>query len=352
MENFEKFLSKKERAENNLIDRGVATLAKQPEGNPTNLDFNRYTLPVVAHDYPAKTPIMWNSVYKKFNLDIGNVMIVGDTVKSSEILDSLRVDERYLGGGVGVGFKDEVVQYLDEIEPIAKEIGSVNIIVKTEEGKLKGFNTDGVGYTESLKTVLNRKGEFISNKKILILGAGGTANSIVFSLVKSGASVVILNRTVDKAKKLSDRINSFFKNDNFNKARFGSEDEIPFEVIDADVILNVSTKGSSGPFEDYSALSQIQLPLGEDSKKNNFEESEEIYKKINKNAIISDIVLGVSKTPLLKRAEELGFQTLDGIPMVVNQGVEAFLLIHGKELEAKGVTREMVAETMSKAAGL
>jgi len=59
-----------------------------------------------------------------------------------------------------------------------------------------------------------------------------------------------------------------------------------------------------------------------------------------REAIVSDIVLGKGLTPLLQAAKKAGFEILDGIPMVINQGVEAFWLLHGKELQAKNITKE------------
>ena len=68
------------------------------------------------------------------------------------------------------------------------------------------------------------------------------------------------------------------------------------------------------------------------------------------NAIVSDIVLGKELTPLLKSASDAGFEILDGIPMVINQGVEAFWLLHSKELQAKNITKGQIAEVMKQAA--
>lgn len=156
-----------------------------------------------------------------------------------------------------------------------------------------------------------------------------------------------MNRTIEKAEELANRINIFTGR---KGARAGGEGIIEKEVSDAAVIINVSTKGAIGAFENYSALAKATLPATSENIAKNIEAAEEIFAKIPKEAILSDIVLRDSPSQFLKRAEELGFETLDGVPMVVNQGVEAFLIIHGQELAEHPHLRDEVYETMHKAA--
>lgn len=329
-----------------LIKKGILKFAKEPKNNPDNLNFPNYTIPLIEEDYPAKTPAMWNAVYEKLGMATRNIMLIGDPKFIPEIFDIFRHDKKYLGGGAGVGFKDESVKYLDELDPLANAIGAVNFILKTSEGKLKGFNTDGIGYIQSLEELLERRGENLKNKKIVILGAGGAGNAISFVLAYKGAKIVILNRTIERAKNLAERINNYLKE---TKARFGGEDLISIEVKDADIIINVSTKGS-GELKDYSALAPANLPVTPENIQENLKRANEILKTIPKKAIISDIVLVRGLTPFLKSAKEVGFEILDGIGMVVNQGVEAFLSLHGEELQKKDVTKEQVRSIMEKAA--
>ena len=348
------FGEKKETEEVNmksLIEKGILKLAEKPKDNPENLNFPVYTISLIEHDYPAKTPVMWNSVYRKFNISAGNIMAIGDTKNIQQIFEVFKKDPKYLGGGVGVGFKDEVIEFLDEIDPIAKEIGAVNFMVKTPEGKLRGFNTDGVGYAVSLEEVFGKKDERLENKKAVILGSGGTGNAIAFMLADKGMRLVILNRTTKKAEALTDKINRYFNFDEDKKARFGGEDLIEREVVDADAVINVSTKGTSGDFENYSALALAKIPVTEENIKENIKESQRIFGKISKKAIISDIVLRSGDTPFINFAKSAGFEVLDGTPMVIYQGVEAFWLLHRRDFEEKGIAKQEVLKTMKEAAG-
>ncbi|MFA5188410.1 MAG: hypothetical protein WC460_03545 [Patescibacteria group bacterium] len=335
-----------------LIRCKILRFATLPQANPRNIEFKKYTIPLIEHDYPAKTAIMWNSVYKEFGFEEGNIMLVGDPSQSKFILDVLRQDKKYFGGGAGVGFKDEAIKYLDEIDPTAKLIGSINFVLKTPEGKLKGYNTDGLGYALSLEEKFKAKGEDLKGKKAVILGAGGTGNAIAFALAAKGMKIVILNRTVVKAETLCHGINECYELVDEHKVRFGSEDQIGKEVKDADVIINVSTKGASGNMEKYCSLAPANLPDTAENIRANLNEAEKVLQTISKQAIISDIVLTAKPTPLLKSAQQAGFDTLNGILMVVNQGVEAFWLLHGQELAKKKISKEQVAAVMKKAAGL
>lgn len=321
--------------------------AKLPKNNPETLEFDQYVIPLLGEDYPAKTATMWNTVYKQLGMDIGNIMGVGDPKKCDDILKVLRDDPKYIGGGAGVGFKDVAFNLVDELDSIAEAIGSINFILKTPEGKLRGFNTDGFGYAESLKEIFDTNHKQMNGAKAVILGAGGTSNSIAFALAKEGMKVVILNRTVEKAKLLAERINKYFSKD---ICKFGPEDGVENEVIDADVIVNTSTKGAVGDFEEYSSLAPAILPSTKENLNKNLEKSQEILSKLKPDVIVSDIVLTEHITPLLKDAEEAGLKTLNGIPMVINQAVEAFWLLHRREMEERKVTKKDIAAIMQEAA--
>jgi len=334
-----------------LIKVKTLAYAREPKANPENMEFPSYTIPLIEHDYPAKTPVMWNAAYRELGIDAGNIMLVGDPKQCGYMLDVFRKDAKYRGGGAGVGFKDEVVPYLDELDPLAKEIGAVNFIMKTPERKLRGLNTDGIGYAQGLEEMFKQRQEELRGKKAVILGAGGAGNAVAFALAEKGMRVVILNRTVTKARDLADKINRYFKKMGSDETvRFGGEELIAAEVRDADAVINVSTKGSAGELEKYSALAPAVLPVSKENIQENLNRAKAMLRTIPRNAVISDIVLGKELTPFLKSARDAGFEILDGIPMVINQGVEAFWLLYGKELQAKNITREQVAEVMKRAA--
>ena len=332
---------------NELIQSKVLTIATLPMDNGSEIRASRYVVPLIEHDYPAKTPVMWNAAYRAFNLDVQAVMLVGDADIANTILAVLKQDERYIGGGAGVGFKDEVLPHLDELDESARQVGAVNFMLKTPQGNLCGYNTDGLGFAEGLQELFMRDGERIAGKKAVLLGAGGTGNAIAFALAQKGMRLSILNRTVEKAEHLAKKINEFSTK---KIAIAGSESDTIREVSDAHAIINVSTKGASGAFEKYSALAPAMLPASPEHIGKNRAEATSIMRALPKRAIVCDIVLGKKPTPLIEEATHWGFRTMDGIPMVINQGVEAFWILHGAELMEKKITKARVREVMKAAA--
>lgn len=332
-----------------LIEVGILKPAIKPADNQLSLHHEHYSIPLIEDDYSAKTPVMWNAAYREFGMDSSNVMMVGDVKNINDIFEVFRKDEKYVGGGAGVGFKDEVIPFLDEIDPLAEQIGAVNLVMKTLTGKLRGYNTDGLGYVMSLNELMRQNNLQLIDKKVVMLGSGGTGNAISFELVNMGAQVVILNRKPERAEALAYRLNSYFKAQNKINVQFGGEDMIATHVTDADVVINVSTKGATGHYEKYNALAEAKLPEA-DYLASNLSEAAHVMSLIPPQAIISDIVLRDDLSPLMKMAKENAHSTLGGVGMVVYQGVEAFWLIHSQELETKGYTKDDVSRVMKQAA--
>ncbi len=333
-----------------MNNQSLLTLAKLPPANPSSfavLDaYPRYTLTLIGHDYPGQTPAMWNAVYRQFDFKVAAAMLVGQLPDLPEIVALLKADSKYIGGGVGVGFKDQIIDLLDQLDPLAAAIGAVNLIEKLPDGQLKGWNTDGLGYTDSLSEVCQARGWHLAGLRVVILGAGGTGNAIAFALAEYGAELTIINRTTAKAVALSDRINRYAK----KAISVGvGEEALRKELPLAQVVLNVSTKGAVGELAAYSALAPAILPATAENIHQNLVEAEALFAATPKTAIVSDVVLSAKPTPFLATAKRLGFTTLDGVPMVINQGAAAFKIIHGRELGPAdhNLVRQVMKQTAS-----
>jgi shikimate dehydrogenase len=142
------------------------------------------------------SPHIWNYSFDKLNIDARYFRLTGSSAK--QIITMIK-EIGLPGCNITSPFKEEIIQYLDEIDPDAKKISAVNC-VKNENGKLVGYNTDIEGFYLALKAnAFDPK-----SKKCMVLGAGGAAKAVIFSLLKHGAKdVLILNRTFDKAEKLA-----------------------------------------------------------------------------------------------------------------------------------------------------
>jgi shikimate dehydrogenase len=322
------------------------SLAKLPATNPISIDdfslWGTHTLTLIDHDYPGRTPALWNALYKNFGIDAVMVMVVGNPSATKEIIASFRKDVRYVGGGSGSGFKEIVLNELDDVTVLAKAIGAVNVIKRESDGRLIGDNTDGAGYADSLDQVMRAQNRELKGSKVLILGAGGTGRAIAFTLADRGASLVILNRTKGKAFELSESVNMHFG----RVVAVGGGRELIAEYLPScDAVVSVIDDAAS-PLEEYSTLGEMDLPVTSESREHNRLTTVALLKTALPSLVVSDIRLRNGETPMLSQAREHGFTVLDGVPMVVNQGVAAFWWLYGDMLTVQGISRDDVSKLM------
>ena len=156
-------------------------------GNPVE-----HTLSPVIHNTLSMV-LGKNLAYVPFHVETGRLE---DAVKGAFALN-------LLGINVTVPYKSDVIPYLDDIDPLASNIGAVNTLVRTEKG-YKGYNTDMPG----LYRAMCEDGVKVKGQKVLILGAGGVARAVAMMLLDKGAKeAIILNRTVEKAQSIADEVN-------------------------------------------------------------------------------------------------------------------------------------------------
>jgi len=193
------------------------------------------------------------------------------------------------GMSVTIPYKEKIITYIDELDPTAEEIGAINTIVN-QDGYLIGYNTDGIGALKALKENMKLKGT-----KCLIVGSGGAAKSIGFTLKHEGAEIIITNRTFNRGKELSDLL---------------SCNSVPWEDINrikADLIVQTTPVGMTPHIE--------LCPIPEDI--------------LRPGMVVMDIIYNPMQTKLLKLALSKGCTTINGISMFVYQGAEQFMLWTG-----------------------
>ncbi len=338
-----------------LLEEGIVKLARLPAMNDISLEqldsLKGYTVPLVAHDYGAKTPVMWNTVYSKLGLPLRNIMVVADPANAKDILDDLRNDPKYLGGGAGVGFKETILAHLDSKQPA--DLSSVNIIVK-EKGKLVGYNTDAQGLYKSVEDALQNVEGYarsVKDSNFIVLGAGGVAKQFVRALADGEAARIgIVNRTMSKAVALAHELNMTYGRD----FAYGiPEDLIRGAVLNTTIrphaIINTTDKGSDGALVDISAFA---IPNGTYNNTVSIDILRDMA-KWNPRVVIVDIVLANMRSVTLRHADSAGLRYLvDGKPMVVNQAAPAYTLVQNAHasLHAKKLDEEAVLALMRDAA--
>ena len=171
--------------------------------------------------YFSRSPEIFTSFFKLKNIDAKYFRLAADTAEEAV---SLFKELGLSGMSVTAPFKTDIIPLLDEIDDLAKQIGAVNTVVN-QNGKLFGYNTDYHGIINTLPD--------IKNKNILVLGAGGAAKAVVFSLQQNGANITVVNRTTAKAKQLANDFN----------VSFTDYQNLKTEVEKAEIIVNTLPSG-------------------------------------------------------------------------------------------------------------
>ncbi len=246
--------------------------------------------------YPVShslSPDMHNFISKKVDADY---VYTAREVAPEDLEKSVQkmVIENVCGFNVTAPHKIAIMQYLDEISEEAKRYGAVNTVVN-KNGKLIGYNTDADGFYMSLI----KKGINPKNADILMLGAGGAAGPVAMRLAESGAeSVTLINRTAEKAVKLKDYIKACTGYEIFTEKRHKRYD----------VVINCTTLGM-GKNIDVSPLSDMSV--------------------IDEKTATVDMIYNPSETLFLKDCKKAGATTVNGLGMLIYQGILAYRLFTG-----------------------
>lgn len=262
----------------------------------------------------SKSPIMMNrafrerginGIYTAFHVVPGKL---GDFVAGVRAM-GIR------GVNVTIPHKVDIMPLLDEIDESAQAIGAVNTIVNND-GRLIGYNTDGIGYVRSLKEETAPK---LADSKILIVGAGGATRGILYALAREGvARVTISNRTVERAQELAVDFRSYVAD-----ITAISNDGLQAACAEADIVINTTSLGMY-PNVEASPLDAFWLKPG---------------------TIASDLIYNPMTTRFLEQAEQRGCRIHGGLGMFIYQGAYAFEYWTGAEAPVEAM-RETVLEAL------
>ena len=198
----------------------------------------------------------------------------------SEVLD---MNPELCGLNVTIPYKEKVLHFLDSISPEARAIGAVNVIRVTHQGKnikLKGYNSDVIGFTKSIEPMLDKKW----HKKALILGTGGASKAIDYGLRNLGLETVFVSR-------------------------YEKEGTIRYPEITPDVV------------KEYNVIINC-TPLG---MKPHINEAPPV-EWITERHLLFDCIYNPPETLFLQRGKEHGALTLNGLGMFLAQAEEAWKL--------------------------
>ncbi len=239
----------------------------------------------------SKSPLLQNAMCQALDLDY---IYLCQPVKPEGLEDFLAAAKAlgYAGFNATMPFKELLIPYLDELDPVSKKLGAVNTVC-IKNGKLYGYNTDCPGYVAALLAAYFDP----RDKAVLLLGAGGAAKAVAVGLAGAGArSITVANRTREKAEMVAGLIPGQ------GSVTDWSVSALSQAAGQCDLLVNATSLGMAGQgeFDDLTFLEA--LPRG---------------------ALVSDLIYHPAETLLLRRAKALGYRTLNGIPLLVHQAILA-----------------------------
>ena len=236
------------------------------------------------------TQVMVEAAYRHHDLDWRYLTIevapdgLEDAVKGAKAMG-------FQGFNCTIPHKVKVIEYLDGLGESASLMGAVNCVVR-REGQWIGENTDGKGFVESLRELTDPSG-----KNVVIFGAGGAARAIGVEVALAGApKITIVNRTVDRGEELTKLLDEKLP----VEADFVPWDGVYAAPDDTDVLINAT---SIGLFPDVDA----RLALDVDT--------------LREGMVVADVIPNPPATNLVRDARAKGCKVIDGLGMLVNQGV-------------------------------
>jgi len=252
----------------------------------------------VEHSF---SPVLQNTLCKKYSL---NSIYVPFKVENENLKNA--VDGMFSlgikGMNVTVPHKKSVMSFVEEVDEIADIIGAVNTLKKTKTG-YKGYNTDILGLEKSLK--LNKID--IQDKRVMLLGAGGAANSAAVLVCKLGVKeLVIVNRTAERAENLKNHVLNYFNSD----IKVISFEDLG-NIQKPDIIINTTSVGM-GADADLSPVKDANYFNGIEA--------------------VVDIIYIPWETKLLRDAKNCGCKTVNGFDMLIYQGIASFEIWNNIEI--------------------
>ena len=232
------------------------------------------------------SPIMMNAAFRRESV---NAVYLALHAKSLKDLLACVQDIPIRGLSVTMPYKEDIVEALSNSDALTRQIGACNTVVRGQDGKLYGFNTDVAGIVVPLEQRIN-----LAGARVLLVGAGGVARAAAFGLRARGAEVFIVNRTPERAQALARAA----------KAKTMKRAEVAKQQFDA--IINAT-------------------PLGMGNNRQSPLEERELNTKY-----VFDLVYTPPETKLVAMARGKGTQVISGLEMFVQQGARQFEIWTGK----------------------
>ncbi len=267
----------------------------------------------IAH---SKSPLIHNEWLRVYGLQ-GSYEAID--IEPEVLADGVRalVERGLAGFNVTIPHKIAVMELCDEVDKRAREIGAVNTVT-IRDGRLHGTNTDAFGFAQNILSACANESWndwSFDGGAAVVLGAGGAARAVIYALLEQGApSIILLNRTREKAEELAQTGADRIKVESWQKRS---------DVLEgANLIVNTTSLGMEGK-------PRLEIDLS----------------KASSDALVTDVVYAPLYTELLEQAEARGLRCVSGIGMLLHQARPGFELWNGIMPEVTPELEEKVLES-------
>ena len=252
----------------------------------------------ISHSLSPHLHTFW---IKKYSVDGYYVPLLIDKFEIEKSLDALRT-LGFCGANITIPFKEEIIKYIDDISEEDAKIGAINTLSISNEGKIKGLNTDAYGFLNNLEKTIPEWEKLVDN--VVIIGGGGASRAVVSALKhKKFKNKRIVNRSKERANKIKHEID--------NKLEIINWNELNEVLEECDLLINTTSLGM---------LNQPSLNVKVDL--------------MNDESIVYDLVYAPLETNLIRSARERQLHIVSGLGMLIFQAIKGFEIWFGKTPQA------------------
>lgn len=280
------------------------------------MKINGYTRLAAVVANPIKhsiSPFIHNTAFEQLGI---NGVYLAFEIEDRDLEETIRNIRRYNMWGINLSmpYKDRVLPYLDDLDESAALFGTVNTIVN-REGRLIGYNTDGLGFFRSLPSEFQLIGS-----EITLLGGKGAATAILSHAALHGAKCLnvfckgkYLEETQKRLSILKDKSEVVLSVNALEDTKVVQE-----KILDSDLVVNAGSQGMDG----------VSMPVSSDIK-------------FSSHQIVADIIYQPFETPFLKLARSQGNQTVNGLGMLLYQAAAAFKLWTNCDMPTEAIWQQL-----------
>ena len=265
----------------------------------------------------SKSPALHNPCLDAAGVDACYVPFLVKDIKSF-LKNPLFGREDFVGFSVTIPHKEAALEACAEVDPVAKQIGAVNTLVRQPDGSLKGYNTDYAAAIDAIEDAMERKTgtparASLEGKTVVVIGAGGAGRALAFGAKFKGANVVIANRSIDRARALAEACGGVAV----------TLEDLANGGVKGDVLANTTSVGMQPNVDDTPAPASA----------------------LQGYSVVFDAVYTPLETRLVREAKEAGGEIASGLDMFVGQAARQFELFTGKQAQVE-LMRETVLSSI------